>query len=104
MLTKTELIKSLQTECCYRELNIPGHHNDDCVNLAILAWAEYGEVPSPVELETNVYKAADEFKLTLSMDGSDRGYLRDKCLTLIEYLPSWGPHPDEDEAIKYAIE
>lgn len=104
MNTKSELICSLQTECCYRELNIPGHHNDDCVNLAILAWMEYGEVRSAVELETNVYKVADEYRLTVSMDGEDREYLRDKCLVLIGYLPSWGPHPDEDEAIRYVIE
>lgn len=80
-----------------REVITEGHRNDDCVNLAIIAWAKKGPFASAGELLQGINEVIDEYLL----DGSDtdNDYLLDKCRVLMEYLPRWA----EDDIWSYAI-
>lgn len=75
-----------------------GHRNDDCVNLAIIAWAKKGPFSMVHELESAIVEVIDEHML----DGSctDNDYLIDKCAVLMDYLPGWA----EDDIWDYAIQ
>lgn len=105
MDTKNDLVMKLKDQCAKGgPLCTPGHHNDDSVNLAILAWVDMGEADSWQKLHANVLAVADSYMIEVSDDIDDQQYLVDKCKVLMDYLPNWGPHPNEDEAIAYAID
>lgn len=74
-----------------------GHRNDDCVNLAIIAWVKHGPFATPIGLLNGINQVIGEYLL----DGSymDNAYLLDKCDVLMEYLPHWA----EDDIWDYAI-
>ena len=74
-----------------------GHRNDDCVNLAIIAWAKNGPFMTTAQLLQGIRDTIEEYLL----DGSevDDTYLVDKCAVLMEYLPHWA----EDDIWSYAI-
>lgn len=74
-----------------------GHRNDDCVNLAIIAWVKHGPFASAAALESAIGEVIDEYLL----DGEyvDHTYLSDKCRVLMEYLPNWA----KDDIWDYAI-
>lgn len=74
-----------------------GHRNDDCVNLAIIAWAKRGPFASVAALESAIVEVIDEYML----DGEyvDHDYLEDKCRVLMEYLPGWAAGDIWDYAI-----
>lgn len=74
-----------------------GTRNDDCVNLAIIAWAKHGPFGSATGLEAAINEVIEEYML----DGEyvDYTYLSDKCRVLIEYLPRWARHDIWDFAI-----
>lgn len=74
-----------------------GTRNNDCVNLAIIAWVERGPFASAAALESAIGEVIDEYLL----DGEyvDHTYLSDKCRVLIEYLPRWARHDIWDFAI-----
>lgn len=67
-----------------------GHRNNDCVNLAIIAWAKKGPFRSTASLLQGIRDVIDEYLL----DGTctDDDYLVDKCAILMEYLPRWARH------------
>ena len=64
-----------------------GTRNDDCVNLAIIAWAEHGPFHAVGPLIDGINKVIKEN--LLDGDYVDETYLHDKCVTLMEYLPRW---------------
>lgn len=74
-----------------------GHRNDDCVNLAIIAWVKKGPFSMAHALESAIGEVIDEYLL----DGEyvDHAYLSDKCRVLMEYLPDWA----DDGIWEYAI-
>lgn len=74
-----------------------GHRNDDCVNLAIIAWVKKGPFFMAHALESAIVEVIDEYML----DGEyvDHTYLSDKCRVLMEYLPRWA----DDGIWEYAI-
>lgn len=74
-----------------------GHRNDDCVNLAIIAWVKHGPFESSGELLHGIRTVIDEY--LLDHDYVDEDYLEDKCIVLIEYLPRWARHDIWDFAI-----
>lgn len=80
-----------------REVITEGHRNDDCVNLAIIAWAKKGPFASAAALESAIGDVIEEYLL----DGEcvDHTYLSDKCRVLMEYLPHWA----DDDIWSYAI-
>lgn len=67
-----------------------GHRNDDCVNLAIIAWAKKGPFATASALESAIGEVIEEYML----DGEyvDHTYLSDKCRVLMEYLPGWADY------------
>lgn len=80
-----------------RPVIVEGTRNDDCVNLAIIAWEKHGPYSLPSQLFLGIMRTIDEYDL----DGEyvDAVYLGEKCAVLMEYLPSWA----EDEIWDYAI-
>jgi len=74
-----------------------GHRNDDCVNLAIIAWVKHGPFASSGGLLQGIRTVIDEY--LLDHDYVDESYLEDKCTVLMEYLPGWA----EDDIWDYAI-
>lgn len=80
-----------------RSVITEGHRNDDCVNLAIIAWAKKGPFHSTAALLQGIRDVIDEYLL----DGTctDDDYLVDKCAVLMEYLPRWTRHDIWDFAI-----
>lgn len=74
-----------------------GTRNNDCVNLAIIAWAKRG----PFYTTAQLFHGINEVIVEYLLDGSetDNGYLLDKCRVLMEYLPHWA----EDDIWSYAI-
>lgn len=75
-----------------------GHRNDDCVNLAIIAWVKHGPFRNTAALLQGIRDVIDEYLL----DGAytDDDYLVDKCAVLMEYLPRWA----DDGIWEYAIQ
>lgn len=75
-----------------------GTRNDDCVNLAIIAWAKHGPFANTRQLYDGILRVIDEYML----DGSDADadYLTDKCPVLMEYLPTWA---DTQDIYQFAI-
>ena len=80
-----------------REVITEGHRNDDCVNLAIIAWVERGPFYTPGQLLQGIMDTIEEYDL----DGEyvDEDYLGEKCGVLMEYLPHWA----QDDIWSYAI-
>ena len=74
-----------------------GHRNDDCVNLAIIAWVKHGPFESSGGLLQGIRTVIDEY--LLDHDYVDESYLEDKCDVLMEYLPHWA----QDDIWSYAI-
>lgn len=64
-----------------------GTRNNDCVNLAIIAWVERGPYITPGQLLQGIRDTIEEYDL----DGEyiDEDYLIDKCHLLMRYLPRW---------------
>lgn len=75
-----------------------GTRNDDCVNLAIIAWAKKGPFKDASQLHQGIIEVIEEYLL----DGSDTDddYLLDKCMVLMEYLPGWA---DTQDIYQFAI-
>lgn len=75
-----------------REIIVEGTRNNDCVNLAIVAWADHGPFDTPAQLCDGIYDVINEYLL----DGSyiDTDYLEEKCDTLMHYLPEWARSGD----------
>ena len=75
-----------------------GTRNDDCVNLAIIAWAKKGPFETAGQLLQGIGEVIEEYKL----DGSetDNDYLLDKCCMLMQYLPVWA---DTQDIYQFAI-
>lgn len=79
-----------------------GTRNDDCVNLAIIAWAKRGPFYTSGQLRQGIEDTIEEYEL----DGSevDETYFADKCEVLMEYLPHWAENPWAPDGIwSYAI-
>ena len=64
-----------------------GTRNDDCVNLAIIAWAKKGPFETTAQLLQGIRDVIEEYLLDDSE--VDDAYLVDKCAVLMEYLPQW---------------
>ena len=81
-----------------RPVIVEGTRNDDCVNLAIIAWAKHGPFASSTGLEAAINEVIEEYML----DGGcvDVDYLIDKCRVLMEYLPGWA---DTRDIYQFAI-
>lgn len=64
-----------------------GTRNDDCVNLAIVAYAEHPGITTTGALQDAIIETVEKYLL----DGSeiDMEYLEDKCAVLLRYLPEW---------------
>ena len=75
-----------------------GTRNDDCVNLAIVAWAKKGPFETTTQLLRGIETTIEDYLL----DGSevDYDYLVDKCAVLMEYLPRWA---DTQDIYQFAI-
>ena len=74
-----------------------GTRNDDCVNLAIIAWVKEGPANGPQNLRVKIHRVIEDYLL----DGTeiDEDYLIDKCHVLMDYLPNW----EEHDIWEYAI-
>ena len=97
-----DLREPLIAEMLGRPVITEGHRNDDCVNLAIIAWAEKGPFKTAGQLLQGINEVIEEYML----DGSDtdNDYLLDKCGVLMEYLPHWAENPWAKDGIwSYAI-
>lgn len=70
-----------------RPVIVEGSRNDDCVNLAIIAYAENSSISTTGALQDAIMETVDKYLL----DGSeiDMEYLEDKCAVLLSYLPEW---------------
>ena len=81
-----------------RPVIVEGTRNDDCVNLAIIAWVKRGPFHTPGQLHQGIMDTIEEYLL----DGSevDDTYLADKCVVLMEYLPGWA---DTQDIYQFAI-
>ena len=81
-----------------RPVIVEGTRNDDCVNLAIIAWVKNGPFHTPSQLLRGIETTIEEYLL----DGSevDETYLDDKCKVLMEYLPGWA---DTQDIYQFAI-
>ena len=75
-----------------------GMRNDDCVNLAIIAWAKKGPFETTAQLLQGIRDTIEEYLL----DGSevDDAYLVGKCAVLMKYLPGWA---DTQDIYQFAI-
>lgn len=64
-----------------------GTRNNDCVNLAIIAWVKCGPFHTPDQLRWGIEDTIEKYGL----DGEyiDEDYLIDKCHLLMRYLPKW---------------
>lgn len=64
-----------------------GTRNNDCVNLAIIAYAEHPGIETTGALQDAIMETVDKYLL----DGSeiDMEYLEHKCAVLLPYLPEW---------------
>lgn len=80
-----------------REVITEGHRNDDCVNLAIIAWVERGPFYTPGQLRQGIEETVEEYDLDCAF--VDEDYLDEKCGVLMEYLPRWA----QDDIWSYAI-
>lgn len=76
-----------------------GTRNDDCVNLAIIAWVKKGPFDTAGQLLQGINEVIEEYLL----DGSDmdNDYLLNKCAVLMEYLPGWA---DTQDIYQFAIQ
>lgn len=76
-----------------------GTRNNDCVNLAIIAWVEHGPFNTSGQLLQGIRKTIDDYDL--DYDYADEDYLDDKCHVLMRYLPKWAKC---DDIWEFAIE
>lgn len=90
---KERIIRSMRG----RPVIVEGSRNDDCVNLAILAWVDHGPFEGPVDLRDGILREIDE--LMLDGDSVDHEYLSEKCSTLMDYLPGWASENVYDYAL-----
>ena len=66
-----------------------GYRNDDSVNLAIVAYDdEGGNIRRWQELYESIIRLIDDEEMDTD-ELTDLDYLRDKCITLMHYLPDW---------------
>lgn len=89
--------ESLLRKMRCRPVIVEGTRNDDCVNLAIIAWAKKGPFETAGQLLQGINEVIEEYLL----DGeyTDNDYLLDKCRVLMEYLPGWAEYNIWDYAI-----
>ena len=64
-----------------------GTRNDDCVNLAIVAYAENPGIETTGALQDAMLATARKYMLDDSE--IDMEYLEHKCAVLLPYLPEW---------------